>query len=122
MDDVPMKNEPEAPDTKLTDHPIVALLNFVGGVSGIIAIGTLLTAGGSFIQKLKDIDGRVLRLENSGSSLTREHIKEDDAREIALLQRIVVTEEAVKRFASIEGDVREIKTQIRILTDPRTTK
>lgn len=100
-----------------SQHPLIATLNFLGGISGLLAGLTIVFYGGAMIEKLRTIDSRVSALEHTGSSAVREHVKEDDARELAILQRVIVLEEAVKRLTSIEGDVREIKATMRMLVD-----
>lgn len=97
---------------ELVGHPITALLNFVGGISGAIALATVIFYGGALIEKIHGLDARVAKIEGAGSDIVREHIKEDQAETKATLQRLAVVEEAVKKMSQIEGDVREIKTTL----------
>lgn len=100
---------------EMSNHPVIAAMNFVGGVSGMLAMLTIVFFSGSIVEKIKSIDSRVTVLENNGSSFAREHAKEDNADKMAIVQRVVVLEEAVKRLTSIEGDVREINAHLKFL-------
>jgi len=72
-----------------------ALFTFVGGLSGLIALGTLLVGGGKFIEKVNSLDARVSSIEKNGTTAFKAHESLDTEREISKDLRLKVLEENI---------------------------
>lgn len=97
-------------------NKIVALMNLVGGVSGILALATMIFYGGALVEKIRGMDVRLTAVEINGSIQLQKHIVTDDQRTMDELQRLKEVEEAIKRMVNMESDIREIKVEVKYLS------
>lgn len=92
----------------------LALLNFIGGLGGLVAVATVVFYGGSMVEKLNSLDARVKAIETGGSPSLREYVKAAEQRaataEIKLREMDEAFKETSRRVVNIEMDMREVKT------------
>lgn len=100
-------------DTK--QQRIIAGLNFFGGISGILAIATLIFYGGAMVERLRAVEIRVNVIEAQGSPTCQQHIATDNERFTSEERRMSEMEVVLKQYAAMAADIREIKTEIKYL-------
>lgn len=97
-------------------NKIAALMNLVGGISGVTALAGLVFYGGAMVEKVRSMDVRLSAVEINGSIQLQKHIVTDEQRTTDELVRLREVEDAIKKLMAIESDIREIKTEIKYLS------
>lgn len=88
---------------------IAAIFNFIGGVTGAIALATVIFSFGTLVEQLKSVNSRVQEIERNGTPLMREHIKLDD-------QRAVSEEARLKMLESNNDILHRVDTKVESLS------
>lgn len=96
---------------------IADILNFVGGVSGLVALATLVFMGGSIVEKIRTLDIRVTAIENAGSSTLRSHIAADEKMDESINARLRMLEENILALHSIETKLESASTKLDMLKE-----
>lgn len=91
--------------------------NFLGGLSGMVALLTIAVAGGELRKQVEIDTARISRIEQGGSPGLLAHERMDDERVTDLTRRTVALEEAVKQISDIRGELRSINTKLDMLTE-----
>jgi hypothetical protein len=82
---------------------LMAVLNAVGGISGILSIGLVIFSGGSLVEKVRGMDVRLNVLESGGTGNFRAHEARDDDRDAAQNVRLDKLEAAINALPRIES-------------------
>jgi hypothetical protein len=82
---------------------LMAVLNAVGGISGILSIGLVIFSGGSLVEKVRGMDVRVQTLEATSGPSFHAHEAKDDDRDAAQNLRLEKLEAAVNALPRIES-------------------
>ena len=81
----------------------MAVLNAVGGVSGIMSIGLVIFSGGTLVEKVRGMDVRLQAVESSGTGSFKSHQTQDDERDAMQNIRLEKLEAAVNALPRIES-------------------
>lgn len=107
-----MKNEQRGVAITIAD-----ILNFIGGVSGLIALATLVFMGGSIVEKIRTLDLRVTAIESAGSSTLRTHIAADEKMDESVNARLRMLEENIVSLHRIETKLETASTKLDMLKE-----
>lgn len=107
-----MKNEQRGLAVTVAD-----ILNFVGGVSGMIALATLVFMGGALVEKMKALDIRVTAIESAGSSTLRSHVAADEKMDESINARLRMLEENILSLHRIETKLETASTKLDMLKE-----
>lgn len=107
-----MKNEQRGLAVTVAD-----ILNFVGGVSGMIALATLVFMGGALVEKMKALDIRVTAIESGGSSTLKSHVAADEKMDEAINARLRMLEENILSLHRIETKLETASTKLDMLKE-----
>jgi hypothetical protein len=100
---------------------VITFLNTIGGVSGLLSIAILVFWGGAWIEKVSAHekwigeanriglvekvmanDGRLTKVENSGTTDMQKHKAQDDDRDMMQNDRLEKLEAAISKLGTIE--------------------
>ena len=89
--------------------PVQSFLTWCGGVSGLLAISGMLIFGGRLLERVDNLErtdrameGRLSGLEGGGSMEFQRHKSEDDARVIAIRERLAMLEKISESIPRLE--------------------
>lgn len=110
-----MKDNENGPILKLA-----AILNFVGGVSGLLALGAIVFWGGALVEKVRSLDGRVAAIEALGSTSLQKHIASDEKIDEAHSARLRMLEDSISLIHRIDTKVETMSTKLDLLKEQLT--
>jgi hypothetical protein len=93
---------------------VTGILSFIGGVSGFIAIATLVFYGGAMAEQVRVLNARVTTLEAMGSPPLREHVKQDSAEYQSLSERVTRLENIM---ITIPAELSRISTKLDLVKE-----
>lgn len=96
------------------------ILNFIGGVSGLIALATLVFMGGSIVEKIRSLDLRVTAIESAGSATLRTHIAADAQMDESINARLRMLEENIVSLHRIETKLETASTKLDMMKEQMT--
>lgn len=111
--EIAKSNRPE----KTLGSSIYQVLNFMGGVSGLLALVGIVFWGGGLVEKVRSLDGRVAAIENGGSQTFRTHASADEKLFNAFDARLKLVEDATRAIHTVDKTVAEITVKLDNLKD-----
>lgn len=100
---------PEPNGIRTLGATISAASTFIGGLAGLVSIGLVVFYGGALVEKVRGLDNRLTEIEKYAAPITREHMRMDDQRDLALESRVT-------RLEEMRTAIAEIKSQLSINT------
>jgi hypothetical protein len=98
-----------------------AVMNMLGGMSGLLSIALIVWKGGVLYQHVDDHERRLAIMESGGSIGLREHVKQDDERVNELRLRVVHQEEVSASLLELKGDVKVLNVKMDSIKDQLNT-